>query len=110
MGLVALACGWWCEMEHDTYRTEAQVEADMRSIDFFSECGIDGFTDNHPWSGETEMMNSPRGERSLCSRTISQKTSGVLPTEKGGGDLLAYHDQHPSLVAGKGTALQSGSA
>lgn len=56
-GLVSLACGWWCEMEHDTYSTDAQVEADMRSIDFFAECGIDGFTDNHPWSGETEMMN-----------------------------------------------------
>jgi hypothetical protein len=56
-GLVSLACGWWCEMEHETYRTEAQVEADMRSIDFLAECGIDGFTDNHPWSGETEMMN-----------------------------------------------------
>ncbi len=56
-GLVSLACGWWCEMEHDTYRTETQVQADMLSIDFLAECGIDGFTDNHPWSGETEMMN-----------------------------------------------------
>ncbi len=30
----------------------------MRSIDFLSECGIDGFTDNHPWSGEIEKINS----------------------------------------------------
>lgn len=51
---------WWCEMEHQTYKTEAQVNGDMRSIDFLADCGIDGFTDNHPWSGETEKMNARR--------------------------------------------------
>lgn len=63
-GLFSLACGWWCEMEHYSYQSEVQVEADMRSIDFLAECGIDGFTDNHPWSGEIEKVNSLRkGDR-----------------------------------------------
>jgi hypothetical protein len=59
-GLVPMACGWHCEMEHSTYRTEAQVEADMRSIDFLAECGVDWVSDSHPWSGETEKMNALR--------------------------------------------------
>jgi hypothetical protein len=59
-GLVPMACGWHCEMEHSTYRTEAQVEADLRSIDFLAECGVDWLSDSHPWSGETEKMNALR--------------------------------------------------
>ena len=57
-GLAPMACGWWCEMEHYTFRTEAQVEADQRSIDFLAECGVDWLSDSHPWSGETEKMNA----------------------------------------------------
>lgn len=59
-GLIPMACGWWCEMEHQTYRTEAQVGADMQSIDFLAECGVDWLTDCHPWSGEIDKMNSLR--------------------------------------------------
>ncbi len=59
-GIVALACGWWCEMEHYSYQAEPQVKGDMRSVDFLAECGLDGFTDSHPWSGETVKMNSLR--------------------------------------------------
>lgn len=62
--LMALACGWWCEMQHQTYETDAQVEADMRSLDFLAECGLDGLTDSHPWSGETAKMNAlKQGDR-----------------------------------------------
>jgi hypothetical protein len=60
-GLVAMACGWWCEMEQGTYYTEAQVEADQRSMDFLAECGIEYLSDSHPWSGETAMMNALKG-------------------------------------------------
>jgi hypothetical protein len=55
-GLVPMACGWWCEFEQGTYRTQAQVEGDMRSLDFLAECGVDWMTDSHPWSGETGKM------------------------------------------------------
>ena len=57
-GLVPMACGWWCEFEQGTYRTQAQVEGDMRSLDFLADCGVNWLTDSHPWSGETEKMNA----------------------------------------------------
>jgi hypothetical protein len=57
-GLAPMACGWWCEMQHETFRSEAQVEADMRSLDFLAECGVDWVTDSHPWSGEIDKMNA----------------------------------------------------
>ena len=57
-GLVPMACGWHCEMEHNTYADEKAVEADMRSLDFLAECGIDWLSDSHPWGGETEKMNA----------------------------------------------------
>jgi hypothetical protein len=59
-GFVPMACGWWSEMEHFTYRDESAVEADKRSIDFLKEVGIDWLSDSHPWGGETEMMNGLR--------------------------------------------------
>ncbi len=59
-GLTPMACGWWCEMEHYTYKDDAAVNADLRSIDFLREAGIDWLSDNHPWGGETEMMNNLR--------------------------------------------------
>ncbi|MBM4033643.1 MAG: hypothetical protein FJ291_17935 [Planctomycetes bacterium] len=56
-GLVPMACGWHCEMAHGAY-TEQSVEADMKSLDFLAECGIDWVSDSHPWGGETEKMNT----------------------------------------------------
>ena len=53
-----MACGWHCEMAHGTYGSEAEVEGDMKSLDFLVECGIDWCSDCHPWGGETEKMNS----------------------------------------------------
>jgi len=55
---VPMACGWHCEMAHGTYGSEAEVEGDMRSLDFLAECGIDWLSDCHPWGGETEKMNA----------------------------------------------------
>jgi hypothetical protein len=57
-GLVPMACGWHSEMEHHTYASEAAVEADMKSLDFVAECGIDWISDSHPWGGETAKMNA----------------------------------------------------
>jgi len=57
-GLVPMACGWHCEMEQYTYADEKAVEADIRSLDFLAECGIDWLSDSHPWGGETEKMNA----------------------------------------------------
>ena len=57
-GLVPMACGWHCEMEQYTYADEKAVEADMQSLDFLAECGIDWLSDSHPWGGETEKMNA----------------------------------------------------
>ena len=57
-GLVPMACGWHCEMEQFTYADQQALAADMRSLDFLAECGIDWLSDSHPWGGETEKMNA----------------------------------------------------
>jgi hypothetical protein len=57
---VPMACGWWCEMEHHTYLTEAQVEGEIRSLDFLAECGVDWVSDSHPWGGEIDKINRLR--------------------------------------------------
>ena len=57
-GLVPMACGWHSEMQQHSYADEADVEADMRSLDFLAECGIDWVSDSHPWGGETHKMNA----------------------------------------------------
>jgi hypothetical protein len=62
-GLVPMACGWHCEMEHGTYASDAAVEADLKSLDFVVECGIDWISDCHPWAGETEKMNALTGDQ-----------------------------------------------
>ncbi|MFH1919053.1 MAG: hypothetical protein ABIP48_04080 [Planctomycetota bacterium] len=61
-GLVPMACGWHCEMEHGTYASEAVVDGDIQSLDFLAECGIDWLSDCHPWGGETEKMNALAGD------------------------------------------------
>lgn len=57
-GLAPMACGWHCEMEQYAYPSDTAVEADMRSLDFISQCGIDWVSASHPWEGETEKMNA----------------------------------------------------
>lgn len=56
-GLVPMACGWHCEMEHGEY-TEQSVEGDMKSLDFLARCAVDWVSDSHPWGGETRKMNA----------------------------------------------------
>jgi hypothetical protein len=56
-GLVPMACGWHCEMEHSPY-TEQSVAGDMKSLDFLAECGIDWVSDSHPWGGERDKMSA----------------------------------------------------
>jgi hypothetical protein len=53
-----MACGWHCEMEQYTYPSDAAVEADIRSLDFLTQCGIDWVSSSHPWEGETQKMNA----------------------------------------------------
>lgn len=72
-GLVPMACGWHCEMEHCTYEDEKAVERDMRSLDFIAECGIDWVSDSHPWGGETAKMNSLRADDKYLPGALVQK-------------------------------------
>lgn len=59
-----MMCGWWSETFRGPYRTPADVEHDMRSIDFAVACGIDIVSDGRTWSGETEKVNALReGEK-----------------------------------------------
>ncbi len=57
-GLVPMACGWHSEMERGTYADDRAVEAEMRSLEFLAECGVDWLSDSHPWGGETAKMNA----------------------------------------------------
>ena len=72
-GLVPMACGWHCEMQQHTYLSEADVEADMKSLDFVAECGIDWISDSHPWGGETEKMNALVDDRSYTIGPLVRK-------------------------------------
>ena len=56
-GLVPVACGWHCEMEHHAYQSETAVQEGMKSLDFLTECGIDWVSDSSCWGGETDKMN-----------------------------------------------------
>jgi hypothetical protein len=63
-GLMALACGWHCQMEQAAYDTEAKLEGDLRSLEFLAACGLDGVTDPHPWGGDDASLAKLReGDR-----------------------------------------------
>jgi hypothetical protein len=63
-GLMAFACGWHCQMQQDDYDTDEELEGDLKSLELFKQCGLDGFTESHPWGGETRKMNALRdGDR-----------------------------------------------
>ena len=57
-----LMCGWWSETFRGPYKTEADAEHDMRSIDFAKDCGIDIISDGRTWSGETLEVNALAGD------------------------------------------------
>ena len=52
-----MACGWHSEMQNYTYTSPADVEADMKSLDFLAACGIQSVSDSHPWGGEIDKIN-----------------------------------------------------
>jgi len=55
-----MMCGWWSETFRGPYRKPADVEHDMRSIDFAVACGIDVVSDGRTWAGETDTINALR--------------------------------------------------
>lgn len=59
-GLKAYACGWHCQMQLDGYDSEEELQADLKALEFFKECGVDGFSESAPWGGETKQMNALR--------------------------------------------------
>ena len=100
-GLVPMACGWWCEFEQETFRTEAQVEGDMRSLDFLAECGVDWVTDSHPWSGETDKMNALGQEDHYQPGAVGEEATRIRSEEESQSRVLAHHEQHQPLVNAK---------
>ena len=59
---VPMANGWWSEMNHGDYRTTDDVEADLSSVDFILECGIDWLEESHPWCGDSERVGALVGD------------------------------------------------
>ena len=57
-GLGPMTCGWHSEMNMAPSRRMDEVEADMRSLDFIAECGIDWSSDSHPWGGDIGQLNA----------------------------------------------------
>ena len=53
-------CGWWSETLRTPYRTPADVEHDMRCVDFAVACGINIVSDGRTWAGETDKVNTLR--------------------------------------------------
>ncbi|MDO8685944.1 MAG: hypothetical protein Q7J78_04655, partial [Clostridiales bacterium] len=64
-GLKALVCGWHSEMEQGEY-TRQSLEDDLKSLEFVKACGLNGITESHPWSGETDKMNALREGDVYC--------------------------------------------
>jgi hypothetical protein len=50
-GLTPMVNGWGSEMEHGEYTAESAA-ADMKSLALVARCGIDWYTEAHPWAGE----------------------------------------------------------
>ena len=90
-----MACGWWSEMEHNTYKDEAAVKADQRSIDFLREAGVDWVSDSHPWGGETARMNSLRETDGYRPGPLSQLETWMLEFH----DLLRARIPEVNLAA-----------
>jgi len=56
-GLVPMMNGWCSQMVRSEY-TEQSVAADMKALDVMAQCGIDWYSDAHPWGGEITKMNA----------------------------------------------------
>ena len=71
--VAALACGWGSEFEQFTWPTEEAVTADIHSLDVLAECGVDWFTDSHPWAGQFAELNAFTGEQTFQLGTRARR-------------------------------------
>lgn len=63
-GLKTYVCGYHAQMELDGYDSEEELQADMKALAFFKDCGVDGISESAPWGGQTRQMNALReGDR-----------------------------------------------
>jgi hypothetical protein len=70
-----LMCGWWSEMTRYPYRTLADAQGDMRSIDFAAECGISVVQDGRTWAGERAKVEALRGDDKLQLGELALKVA-----------------------------------
>lgn len=61
-GLAPVACEW-SEMQYTEYRSEAEVQRDIKGLGCLVECGIDWVEESHPWGGETKKVNALVGDQ-----------------------------------------------
>ena len=55
-GLVPIMNGWMSQTERGE-STEQSIVQDMKALDVMAQCGIDWYSDAHPWGGEISRMN-----------------------------------------------------
>ncbi len=58
--LLAMLNGWVSQMTTAPYRSIRDAEGDIQSIDFAATCGIDYFSDAHPWAGDFARIGELR--------------------------------------------------
>ncbi|MDD1612791.1 MAG: glycoside hydrolase family 127 protein, partial [Methylococcaceae bacterium] len=117
-GLKAYACGYHCQMQLDGYDSEPELQADLKALEFFKECGLDGFSGSAPWGGETKKMNALReGDRfqmDESNRRLLQRAkelglevtqwptmNNTHPWDKLGGPLRLDRPEWLRVVQGK---------
>ena len=96
-GLVPMACGWDSEMNRGAFRSRQDVDADMKSIDFLRQCGVDWLSDSHPWGGETGKMNFPGGQPAVSAWGAVPRVPGTCPSSRREGRDVRYAQQQSSL-------------
>ena len=80
--LVPMLNGWVSEMTTAPYESPRDAEGDMRSIDFIAECGIDYFSDAHPWSGDFVRVGELRDDDKLQLSELALRVAAYA-REKG---------------------------
>ena len=96
-GLVPMACGWDSEMNRGAFRSRQDVDADMKSIDFLRQCGVDWLSDSHPWGGETGKMNSLVAGQPYQLGELVPRVPGTCPSSWREGRDVRYAQQQSSL-------------
>ncbi|MFH1266943.1 MAG: hypothetical protein ABIK89_14545 [Planctomycetota bacterium] len=67
------ANGWHSEMNRPDYRTEAEVDADLKSVDAMLECGIDWLQESHPWCGDADRVGALVGDDPFQFDSLSMR-------------------------------------